>query len=89
MPEVARASSQAAIHFAPVFIEPIVAAEVAAALADLTQGAARHDILEIGGPERFRLDEFRRRLMEAMEDPRDVVTDPLARDYGAMLTASR
>jgi hypothetical protein len=42
-------------------------------------------ILEVGGPEQFRLDEFIRRGLEAREDPRDVIADPDARYFGARL----
>ena len=39
-------------------------------------------IPEVGGPEKFRLDELVRRFLAAIKDPRQVVTDPHARYYG-------
>jgi hypothetical protein len=38
--------------------------------------------VEIGGPERFRLDEVVRRDLAARKDPREVISDPHARYYG-------
>jgi hypothetical protein len=38
---------------------------------------------EVGGPERFRMDEFFRDALAASGDARQVVTDPNARYYGA------
>lgn len=38
--------------------------------------------VEVGGPERFRLDEFVRQGLAAWKDPREVVADPHARYYG-------
>jgi hypothetical protein len=43
-------------------------------------------ILEIGGPEQFRLDELIRKGLTAKGDPREVVTDDQARYYGVSLS---
>jgi uncharacterized protein YbjT (DUF2867 family) len=42
-------------------------------------------IVEVAGPQRFRLDELIRRYLSARHDPREVVTDPDARYFGALL----
>ena len=42
-------------------------------------------IVEVAGPERFRLDEFIRRGLSARNDPREVIADPDARYFGAEL----
>jgi hypothetical protein len=42
-------------------------------------------IVEIAGPQRFRLDELVRRDLSARHDPRDVIADPEARYFGAKL----
>jgi uncharacterized protein YbjT (DUF2867 family) len=42
--------------------------------------------VEVAGPERFRMDEFFRGALAARHDPREVVTDPHARYFGAELT---
>jgi len=42
-------------------------------------------IVEVAGPEQFRLDELIRRGLEERDDPREVVADPDARYFGAKL----
>jgi hypothetical protein len=38
----------------------------------------------VAGPEQFRFDDFIRKGLSARHDPRQVVTDPRARLYGAV-----
>ena len=38
--------------------------------------------VEVGGPEKFCLDELVRKSLAADKDPREVITDPKARYYG-------
>ncbi|HEX5084232.1 MAG TPA: NmrA family transcriptional regulator, partial [Blastocatellia bacterium] len=45
-------------------------------------------IVEVGGPEKFRLYELVRRYLAARKDPREVVADPQARYYGVALSES-
>jgi hypothetical protein len=40
-------------------------------------------IVEVAGPEQFRMDELVRRALKAQNDPREVVADPAALYYGA------
>jgi len=42
--------------------------------------------VEVAGPEVFRFDEFIRQNLRASNDPREVVTDPHARYFGAELS---
>jgi len=49
---------------------------------DGPMGSPLNSTVEVGGPERFRLDELVRRALAAWNDPREVVTDPHARYYG-------
>jgi hypothetical protein len=42
-------------------------------------------IVEVAGPQQYRLDELIRRVLSERGDPREVVTDPQARYYGAEL----
>jgi hypothetical protein len=46
-------------------------------------------IVEVGGPERFRMDELVRRALQARNDPRAVVGDPAALYYGAYTVDDR
>jgi uncharacterized protein YbjT (DUF2867 family) len=42
-------------------------------------------IVEVAGPQQFRLDELIRRVLRERGDPREVITDPHARYFGAEL----
>jgi uncharacterized protein YbjT (DUF2867 family) len=66
----------------PLLFQPEAADDVAAALADIAGGAPVNGTVELGGPERFRLDEFIRRFLRAKDDSRQVVTDAHAPYYG-------
>ena len=52
---------------------------------DITPEAAVNGIVEVAGPEAFRMDEFVRRALTARHDPRRVVTDPHAPYFGVEL----
>ena len=73
----------------PVFFQPEAADDVAAALADIAEGAPVNGTVELAGPERFRLDELVRRFLAAHDDPRHVVTDVHAPYYGLEVTDER
>jgi len=73
------------VRVSPACVRPIAADEVAAALADITAAAPRNDMIEHAGPELFRLDAIVRRVLQANQDPREVVTDPRAPYFGAEL----
>src|SRR5690606_17835244 len=45
-------------------------------------GSPANGIIEIGGPEAFRLDDLVRRALRERSDTREVVADPHARYYG-------
>jgi uncharacterized protein YbjT (DUF2867 family) len=73
------------VRLAPVLIQPMAADDVAAAVARTAVGPPVNGILEVAGPEQFRLDEFIRHGLEERGDPREVVADPDARYFGARL----
>jgi uncharacterized protein YbjT (DUF2867 family) len=73
------------VRLAPVLIQPMAADDVAAAVGKVAVGAPRNGLLEIAGPEQFRLDELVRRGLSARNDPRQVVADPHAPYFGAEL----
>jgi uncharacterized protein YbjT (DUF2867 family) len=66
-------------------IQPVAAADVAAALADLAAGPPRNAIVELAGPEAFPMADFVRRSLAAAGDPRPVVADPSGLYFGAPL----
>lgn len=70
------------VHLPPVLIQPMAAEDVASGVARVSVGPPVNGMLEIGGPERFRLDELVRLGLAAWKDPREVVADPQARYYG-------
>jgi uncharacterized protein YbjT (DUF2867 family) len=74
------------VRLAPVLIQPIAADDVASAVARIAVGTPVRGIVEVAGPQRFRLDELVRRDLSARHDPRDVITDPDARYFGAKLS---
>ena len=74
------------VQLAPVLIQPMASDDVAEAVARIAVGAPVNGIVEVAGPEQFRLDELIRQDLSARNDPRDVVADPQARYFGAMLS---
>jgi uncharacterized protein YbjT (DUF2867 family) len=73
------------VRLAPVLIQPMAADDVASAVAKVAVGPPVNDIVEVAGPEQFRLDDLVRRSLSDRHDPRDVVTDPHAPYFGAEL----
>jgi len=73
------------VRLAPVLIQPTAAEDVATEVANVAIGAPLNGIVEIAGPEQFRLDEVVGRYLAARDDPRSVIADPHARYYGAEL----
>jgi uncharacterized protein YbjT (DUF2867 family) len=73
------------VHLAPVFVQPESADDVAAALAEIAVSEPVNGIVELGGPEQFRLDELAQRVLRANNDPRGVTADVHARYFGAEL----
>lgn len=66
-------------------IQPIAARDVVAAVVDVTLAEPVGGIVEVAGPERFRMDELLRAELAAAGDPREVVSDPEARYFGTLL----
>jgi uncharacterized protein YbjT (DUF2867 family) len=62
--------------------QPMAGEDVAAGVSKVATGAPVNGIFEIGGPEVFRFDEPVRRVLAALNDPREVVTDASARYFG-------
>jgi uncharacterized protein YbjT (DUF2867 family) len=73
------------VHLPPVSVQPESADDVAAALADVAVNEPVNGIVELAGPEQFRLDELARRVLRAKNDPRPVTADVHARYFGAEL----
>jgi uncharacterized protein YbjT (DUF2867 family) len=74
------------VHLPPVLFQPMAADDVATAVARIAVGAPVNGIVEIGGPEQFRLDELVRRRLAALKDAREVISDPKALYSGAKVS---
>ncbi|WP_435208971.1 SDR family oxidoreductase [Micromonospora sp. bgisy143] len=72
-------------RLAPVFIQPMAADDVAAEVTAIALDAPTNGVVEIAGPEQFRLDELGRSVLADRHDSRSVVVDPGARYFGATL----
>ena len=73
------------VRLAPVLIQPMAAEDVAKAVGKIAIGPPVNGIVEVAGPQQFRLDELIRQHFEEKGDPRKVITDPHARYFGAEL----
>jgi len=69
----------------PALIQPIAAADVATAMARIAVGPPFNGVIDIAGPEEFRLDDLVRRYLAARDDRRTVIADPDARYFGGKL----
>jgi uncharacterized protein YbjT (DUF2867 family) len=76
------ATSGPAVRLPPALIQPMAADDVASALAEVAVGPPVNGKVEVGGPERFRLDELIHERLRARNDPREVITDAQARYFG-------
>ena len=76
------------VHLPPVLIQPMAAEDVAGALVRIATSSPVKGTVEIGGPQKFRLDELVRQDLAAFHDPREVVSDPQARYYGIQVSES-
>lgn len=79
------ATDGSTVRLAHVLIQPMAADDVAAALRDVAVGAPTNARVDIAGPEQLRLDDLGRRFLAAHDDARQVVTDPAATYFGAVL----
>jgi hypothetical protein len=81
--QIADASSDGTtVRVAPVLIQPMAAEDVAAAVGRIAVGAPVNGIVEVAGPQQFRLDGFVLHGIRAHNDRRTVVADPGAGYFG-------
>ena len=74
------------VRMPTALIQPMAAEDVASAVGRVATGAPVNRTVEIGGPEKFRLDELVRKCLAAYRDPREVVTDAKAPYYGIQVS---
>ncbi len=83
--DVVQAGSVSEIPISPALVQPIAVEDVADTLADAVFGDPADRMLEIAGPEQFRMNAVATEIATAFEDTRRVVADVHARYFGAEL----
>jgi uncharacterized protein YbjT (DUF2867 family) len=73
------------VHLSHAYIQPMAAEDVADAVTAVALATPANTIVEIGGPEKFHLDEIIGKVMAFDDDTRPIVTDPEARYFGLRL----
>jgi uncharacterized protein YbjT (DUF2867 family) len=73
------------VRLAPVLFQPMAAEDVASAIVDVAVAEPVNGMLEIAGPETFRLDEAVQEVLAFDRDPRRVIADSEAPYSGARL----
>ncbi|MFD8196495.1 SDR family oxidoreductase [Streptomyces wuyuanensis] len=73
------------VRLAPVGIQPVHSGDVAAQVGRTAVGAPVNGVVEVAGPDRYRLDDLIREGLAARNDPRTVAADPHATYFGAEL----
>jgi uncharacterized protein YbjT (DUF2867 family) len=74
------------VRLPTALIQPMAADDVASAVGRIATGPPRNGTVEVGGPEKFRLDELVGQFLAARKDPREVIADPHASYYGVELS---
>ena len=73
------------VRLSSALIQPIAAADVAAALAEVVSQEPLNGTCDVAGPQAVPLDDLIRRVLQAHQDPRKVVTDAGALYFGTRL----
>ena len=73
------------VHVPPVLFQPMAADDVASAVAKVAIAQPANGTVEIGGPEKFRMDELVRLRLASIKDSREVFADPQALYSGAKI----
>jgi uncharacterized protein YbjT (DUF2867 family) len=74
------------VRLPSALIQPMAADDVASAVGRIAIGSPVNGTVEVGGPEKFHLDELVRQGLAAHKDPREVVADPQTLYYGVKLS---
>lgn len=82
---VATSTSEGKVKLSDAFIQPIASADVAAFIAKIATEQPANKVLEIGGPERFQIDEWIKQYILSTKKSLEVETDVNAPYSGAIL----
>lgn len=74
------------IHLSPVLMQPIAAADVSRALAEVAVAPPVNAVIELAGPEPVRLSDAAATILSRRGDQRSVVADPAVGYYGDTVT---
>ena len=74
------------VRLPSVAFQPMAADDVASAVAKVAMESPLNGTIEVGGPEKFRFNEFISRGLSARNDPREVIADPHALYFGTELS---
>jgi uncharacterized protein YbjT (DUF2867 family) len=77
------ATDGSTVRISPGLFQPIAADDVAAIVADVALAPPRNGTVEIAGLERAPFNEIVARYLNAVGDPRKVISDPEARYFGS------
>ena len=86
MPIADSSTSGQTVRLPSGLMQPVAAADVAAALADVVGQEPLNGTCELGGPQSYPLDDLIRRVLQFRQDARKVETDVDGRYFGARLT---
>lgn len=70
------------VRLPPVLFQPMASEDVAKAVGRTAVGSPVNGIVEVAGPDKYRMDELVRQALKARKDPRTVVADPTAPYFG-------
>lgn len=73
------------LRLPPASIRPVASQDVVDTLAVIAENAPLNTTIELAGPDIFPLSEFARLMMSTREDRREIISDPQARYFGAVL----
>jgi len=73
------------VRVSSAFVQPVAADDVATIMERVALGPPANTVVELAGPEAFRLDDVIRRRLAALDDPREVIGDPGTPYAGAPL----
>ena len=84
---IAQSATQGQIvRLSAAYVQPISSDDVASAVTEVALDTPHNSIIEIAGPERYRLAELVQKYLNLKGDTRSVVTDSQARYFGALLS---
>jgi uncharacterized protein YbjT (DUF2867 family) len=73
------------VRLSPALFQPIASDDVVAVLTEVSLGRPVYGVIEVAGPERFRMADLVQRFLSAKRDERTVVADAHARYFGVEL----